>query len=347
MQITIRNDGARPSPPLTIKDAAPDVLGGPVRVAFGSLRPRAEQTVNVQKTFGMRGRHTIGPLRGRLTDPFGLAERFTELAPAAQVLAYPRIDVLRESAPEARGESGRAPLHRLAPSGDEFYAVREWQEGDDLRMIHWRSTARLGELMIRQDEVRPLPRATILVDSRALVHSAGGPESSLEWAISGAASIIWELATQGYALRLALADGGPGVARGGREARDPLLTALAVAKPSAARSLIPALRRTMARPGAGGALIALLPPPDTESVAALARMRGVYTWCGAVLVDTSSFEGAPVAGRAAFDRRLADGDSLLTRAGWRVGIAGATDSFGALWKSLLAPYRSNLPSSRL
>jgi uncharacterized protein (DUF58 family) len=346
IEIAARNLSKMPAPPLILEDAASSAIGGAIRFSMPSLGPEGRDAVAVERRIAQRGRHRLGPLRARLVDPFGLAEVASNVAPEAAFVVYPKIESLGEIAPpEERGGGGRSLVQHLSVAGDDFYAVRGWQDGDDLRKIHWRSTARRGELMIRQEEIRPFPRATIIVDNRAIVHRDGGPTSSLEWSISGAASVVWELAKQGYALRLATADGGPGVARWGREATDPLLTTLAIAPRSQQKSLSAVVRRTAARPGAGGALVAIMPPPSPDLVPGLARLARSYSWCGIVLLDAASFASSSGRERAAFDQRLAEVERSLSRAGWRIAIAGASDSFRTVWQGLLDVSTSR-PSSR-
>jgi len=347
--LTGRNLGKLPSPPLVLEDAAPHALGGVVRVALPSLGPGRSESVAVERRLLRRGRFTLGPLRAKLVDPFGLAEVSAEVAPSSALVVYPHIERLHESGPpEARGGMGRSALHRLASAGEEFYAIRPWEEGDDLRKIHWRSSARRDELMIRQEEVRPFPHATILLDTRAEAHRETATTSSLEYAISAAASAIWELARQGFALRLATSDGGPSGARWGREAADPLLSALATAGSRSQPTMGPVLKRVSSGTGASGALLAIMGPPASDVITPLARLRRAYAWTGIVLLDTASFSRAAARERASFDQRLAEAERALTRAGWRVVIAGATDRFGDVWQRMFVGglSRSSLASRR-
>ena len=73
--------------------------------------------------------------------------------------------------------------------GDEFLTLREYELGDDLRRVHWRSTARTGELMIRQDEARWRSRAAVVLD----VHPDGHDDESFEVAVEAAASVVARL----------------------------------------------------------------------------------------------------------------------------------------------------------
>ena len=349
LSLTARNLGRLTSPPLILEDAAPGALGGAVRVAMPSTPSGRRESVAVERRLLRRGRYSLGPLRARLVDPFGLAEISAEVAPLTHVVVYPHIELLHESAPpEARGGIGRSLIHRLAIAGDEFYAVRPWADGDDLRKIHWRTSARMDQLMIRQDEVRPFPHATLLVDTRLEAHRETMTSSSLEYAISGAASVIWELARQGFALRMATAEGGPSGARWGREAADPLLASLAVAGSSSASAFLGAARRCTSGPGASGAVLGVMGPPAPDLLRVLMRLRRPYSWCGMVLLDTASFGGGSTRERAAFDQRLAEAERALSRAGWRVVIAGSHDRFRDVWQRMFAGgvSRSSLPSQR-
>lgn len=79
--------------------------------------------------------------------------------------------------------------------------------GDDLRRVHWKSTARTGELMVRREEQPWESRATVVLDTRAAGHRGDGPTASFEWAVSAAASIAVHLRQAGYKLRLVTGSG--------------------------------------------------------------------------------------------------------------------------------------------
>jgi hypothetical protein len=99
--------------------------------------------------------------------------------------------------------TGEVRPHALAVGGTEDITVREYQRGDDLRRVHWRSTARTGELMVRREEQPWQSRASVLVDTRAVAHVGAGQASSLEWAVTAAASAVVHLAGEQVTVRLA------------------------------------------------------------------------------------------------------------------------------------------------
>ncbi|MHB8511202.1 MAG: DUF58 domain-containing protein [Actinomycetota bacterium] len=336
VDLQVRNAGSIPSPPLLVEDDASPAFGGPARFSLSSLPAGARVPVGIERTASIRGKYQLGPLRMRLIDPFGLAERRIVIGDLDRVVVFPKIEELVGDGPPAdRAGAGPASVFRLAPEGDEFYGVREYERGDDLRKIHWRSVARTNQMMIRQEEARFFPRATIFVDTRRAAHRGIGSDSSLEWAISAAASAAWHLARRGYALRLATEDLAPTSPRSGREAADPLLEALATMRGTQLSSLATGLKRTARRPGSEGALIAIVASLDPEDLKLLARLRSLYTWCGAVLIDVESFAPriAPRE-RANADQALAGAEATLARAGWRVRTADDKERFRDAWHGL-------------
>jgi uncharacterized protein (DUF58 family) len=140
-----------------------------------------------------RGRYRVGPLALSASDPFGLARRTVPSVPDSEVLVRPRIhDIVAPVAVGSRvaGESDLpAPRPMASDLGDEFLTLREYELGDDLRRVHWRSTARTGELMIRQNEARWRSRAAVVLD----VHPDGHDPESFEVAVEATASVVTRL----------------------------------------------------------------------------------------------------------------------------------------------------------
>jgi uncharacterized protein (DUF58 family) len=108
-------------------------------------------------------------------------------APRLDLTVFPHVEVI--SAPKGGGERdphGSTVQNTLSRQGDEFYGLREYVVGDDLRHVHWASSARFGDLMIRQDETPWQDRSTVLLDVRRSAHT----EETFEAAVSAAASIV-------------------------------------------------------------------------------------------------------------------------------------------------------------
>ena len=215
-------------------------------------------------------------------------------------------------------------------------AIREYRQGDDLRRVHWRSTARLDKVMVRREEQPWQARATLLLDSRSTAHAGEGPGSSFEWAVAAAASVGVHLVRHGYHVRL-LTDTGANVASAAHDAsgvgsdyEGSLLDALAVLQLSANTSLRDA-SAALRRGGGEGLLVAVLGGLDLEETRLLARLRHGSTAAIAIVLDTGTWNLTP--GRARVSTAEVDGAGELLRAsGWRVLRVRAGDSLPDLWQ---------------
>jgi uncharacterized protein (DUF58 family) len=140
-----------------------------------------------------RGSIAVGPLVVKVGDPLGLAERRLEMAGTARLVVHPRVHPVLALPASSTRETRHGTTHPArAPQGDDFFALREYEVGDDLRRVHWRSTARTGDLMLRQDELRFGEVATVLLDTRATAHRGDSFERALEVATSVAAALVEE-----------------------------------------------------------------------------------------------------------------------------------------------------------
>jgi uncharacterized protein (DUF58 family) len=164
---------------------------GEAQCLVPALAPGAMAEARYDLATGRRGARPVGPLAVSVGDPFGLVERRAEVAGTARLVVHPRIHpvLALPGSPTREARHGRTSPAR-APRGDDFFALREYELGDDLRRVHWRSTARLGELMLRQDELRFGEVATVLLDTRATAHQGDSFERALEVAASLAAALV-------------------------------------------------------------------------------------------------------------------------------------------------------------
>jgi uncharacterized protein (DUF58 family) len=227
--------------------------------------------------------------------------------------------------------TGESLTRSAAASGEDDIATREYRYGDDLRRVHWRSTARRGELMVRRDEQPRQMRATVVLDARAVGHRGDGPASSFEWAVSAAASVAVHLSGQRYGLRL-LADGrtmgwsSPGDPEGAGRILDDLAVAR-LGGPAELTEAVTALTRT----GGDGMVVAVLGETSEDDVRALATLtrgaRGV-----AILLRTSQWSGGlPDKRIGRLDDIREQNARMLRAAGWAVAEAGPGDSIPDVW----------------
>jgi uncharacterized protein (DUF58 family) len=277
-----------------------------------------------------RGRYRIGPLRLRLADPFGLVELTRSFTAVDMLTVVPAVHPLPPIKLGGAWESGGESVSRsVAIRGDDDAATREYRNGDDLRKVHWRSTARVGKLMVRREERPWQARATLLLDTRSDSHRGDGPGSSFEWAISALASVGAYIARRGYSMRM-ITDAG--VAAGGTELTDEgvLLDHLAEVQVSRNRTLDAAAGPLRGAEGLG-TLIAVVGNLDPEQATLLASTRSPSEVSIAVLVDANSWLGLAPRAQAESDAAYDASAEVLMRAGWRVVQARHGDRLPDLW----------------
>jgi uncharacterized protein (DUF58 family) len=140
--------------------------------------------------FHTRGRHRFGPLEARLGDPFGLFPRRVVVAGETEVLVYPAVLPVPGVVPQWTGSS-LADVRRGRPVDlpPDVSTIRDYQPADGLSRIHWRTTARTGQLMSRVFDTGQNADLLVILDLQRGIHAGQGQESSLEYAVSLAASI--------------------------------------------------------------------------------------------------------------------------------------------------------------
>ena len=145
-----------------------------------------------------RGRYPIEETEVVIEDPFGLERVAVTLPSTASILVYPRlVDVDRLfSESGARTPEGRRLLLRRS-SGFDLHSVRDYQQGESLRRVHWPTTARRGHLMVKELEDSPRDETAVLLDADAGVVVGKAPDSSFELAVRAAGSIVKSHASRG------------------------------------------------------------------------------------------------------------------------------------------------------
>ncbi len=183
----------RRTPVVTLEDPVGETRGAVVRLApllRSELRRAAYRLPTTQ-----RGILPVGPMQVTRTDPLGLAKRTTVAAGRRQVMVYPRIDPIDPPGLPNRRDIGGESMARIRSRRfDEFAGLRAYVPGDDLRLVHWPSSARTGELVVRLHEQPEPIGVTIVLDLRRSAHPT---VASLERAISAAASVIVAAARHG------------------------------------------------------------------------------------------------------------------------------------------------------
>jgi uncharacterized protein (DUF58 family) len=316
--------------PLRITETVPG--GRPLRFSVAGVRGRQRRTVAYPLPSLRRGRYTGGPTTVMASDPFGLVTADTRSTDVGELIVRPSTVRLASLTLPVAWRDGAATLsHSVGSGGSDDASVREYRHGDDLRKIHWRSTARSGAFMVRQEERPWHGESLVLLDHRALAYptSPAQPDSSaLEWAVSAAASIGCHLAERGR--RVAVVTGDGEVAHDNPGA---ILDMLAGVTP-ALRADVEPLAAALAGLGRDAAVFAVIAATPKSSVSGLLHRPQTPGSAVAVLLRPWTWDatGRDLLAEAAWQSSA----DMLRAAGWRVVPAEAGDDIADLWPSLLS-----------
>lgn len=325
---------------LMLQDRVPYVLGPRPRFVLDRVEPGGRREVSYRVRSDLRGRYPLGPLQLRLTDPFGMCELTRSFSTYDTLTVIPRVEALPPVRlnGEAKGY-GDGRQRSLALAGEDDAIPRGYRYGDDLRRVHWRSTARYGELMVRREEQPQRARCTVLLDTRGLAYAGAGPDSAFEWAVSGAASVLVHMLERGFSVRLLTdtgnsvpgegADGFAGASQGTADAAGLMMDTLAVIDHSDDTGLSRAY--DVLRRGNEGLLVAFFGDLDEEQATVVAKMRQRSGGALAFVLDSESWvrEATDVPGAwQEREERL----RMLREAGWTALGVPRGASLEELWR---------------
>lgn len=167
-------------------EAIDSVGGQPVQLVIPPVPPRREVTVDYRFIPLRRGELELGPVTLERRDPWGLFVRRASVSARMTVLVHPRVLPVEISLAGNRIGPEGGSADRDVLGSNQFHTLREYVIGDELRHIHWRSSARTGKLMVKQLVDNPLPRALVVLDNDIRSYSA---PKDYEQAVDAAASI--------------------------------------------------------------------------------------------------------------------------------------------------------------
>ena len=264
-QVTVEVEtlAARTTRNLSLEDTVHGL--GAVRFAAAHTTPGQRLVARYDVYCRARGIYQVGPAEASVTDPFALTERRAVVGTADRLIVYPQVERLI-GFPAVRGLDPSVQSSRptfVPHGGEDFFTLREYQIGDDLRKVHWPSSAKRDELMIKQLEVPWQARALVLLDQRAECYPT---DEAFEHAVRGAASVISHLYGGGFSPELWTAERAPGLRSDSRytQAMEMLATAQIVHHLDLQRT-VTRLRRSGV---GGGALVVVTGAPDEGALGA-------------------------------------------------------------------------------
>lgn len=212
LDVEVRLVAERSVSTFVLEERVPERLGSTVKVPITKLSKGNEVVHRYGLRCTRRGVYQIGPLVAVASDPLGLAERETVVAEPFELLVHPRIELVSDRPLTRQFEDPpiRPPVSKPWPSGLEFYGMREYVRGDDLRRIVWRASARTGKIMVREAEQGITDHITIILDTDRGTHSADGEglSESFETGVRVAASLAVRHLREGYQIKVET-NGGP------------------------------------------------------------------------------------------------------------------------------------------
>ncbi|MEU3456123.1 DUF58 domain-containing protein [Micromonospora sp. NPDC006766] len=271
MTLTVRNTGRLRAANLVAEDRCAAAL---VPVPLLRLRPGRDTEVRYDVPTHRRGVVAVGPLRVTRRDPLGLVALARSYGGSVPVWVHPRIHPL-SAVPTGAGRSLDGRTDSVPHGSITFDSLREYVVGDELRRVHWRTSARVGELMVRENVDTSLPRIVVVLDNRASAYPQrlAGAAESFESGCEAAASVVVAAVREGLPVSLLLvapADEEPAGAAG------PLDRLAAVELTDGGEGTLPATVSRLRQERLGDTLIFLTGPGGHADLGHVGALRGAY-----------------------------------------------------------------------
>lgn len=347
--IEITNEGKGAAPLLLLEDRVPAGLASNARFALHGVEPGGHRKTSFTLRAGRRGAYVVGPLQISFVDPFGLSRVRWRALEESRFLVHPRVESLdppRDTG-ERRSLASAARRQPTGAQGEDFYTLRDYVEGDDLRKIHWPATAKTGRYMIRQEETPWHTRATVLLDDRSEAHDGYGDSSSFERAVEAAASLCDLYSRSGYGWRLSGAQVG-GLASGkGVDHLNRCLDLLATIEQSTAQD--DALMIRLAEIETSGiveaALVVVTGTLTPELAIAMTRCRRRFRQVTVISFPGHRFGSQATKSRWEGESKTIEVVRLLARSSVRAVVLGPDESLANAWAASSQPRLRSAGSS--
>ncbi|HEX5590426.1 MAG TPA: DUF58 domain-containing protein [Candidatus Limnocylindrales bacterium] len=288
---TLRNTSRVPKFWLEVHNPTSLPAGLPGRAI--SLGPRSERSWLVRTPLTRRGHFRVEPLQIRTGDPFGFFESSAAVGTGVTVVVYPRIEALPLwRLPAANIDGSHAMPERTLQATPLATTVRPWAPGDAFNRIHWKSTARHGDIQVKEFDLEQTADAWIVLDLDRAGQVGRGDESTVEVAVRAAASVADKAIQENRAVGLTvnahrLAQLPPD--RGGRQHLK-IMQLLAAVDGDGATPLSEALVATVPRIRRGMTAVVITPSLDRDWVKPLAALRARGVGCVVISFDVAEFE---------------------------------------------------------
>jgi uncharacterized protein (DUF58 family) len=288
---TLRNTSRLPKPWLEVHNPTSLPAGLPGR-AIG-LPGRTERTWLIRSPLTRRGHFRIEPLQIRTGDPFGFFESSASVGSGVNVTVYPRLEpVPLWRLPAANLDGSQATRERTLQTTPLATTVRPWAPGDAFNRIHWRSTARHGDIQVKEFDLEQTADAWIILDLERSAQRGSGDESTVEVAVRVAAAVADKGLVENRSVGMTvnahrLAQLQPD--RGGRQHLK-VMQLLAAVDGDGATPLAEALVGSVSRIRRGMTAIVVTASMERDWIKPLASLRTRGIACVAITMDIPAFE---------------------------------------------------------
>lgn len=297
VSIELRNMGRIPRFVVSVRDSLSRFLRSedPVEAVVPQLWPGEEIALCYEVRALKRGAHVLGPLQISVSDPFGVFQRNIPLQEQGEAVVYPRPVPLGgevgRSGSEVRG-GATGERARGSESGLEFYGIRDYRPGDELRRIHWPATAHHGRLTVLEFDRGGSENLVVLLDTKAGTEFGTGAETSLDVGVRVAASLIhWVLESEGMAcLAMDSAVGVRWLAADRLDREYEMLEVLARAKAEGRMTVSELLAWSMPYLPADAHVWIVTAAVDADLADMIGAVRGQHVPVGVVVLDGSAFD---------------------------------------------------------
>jgi len=284
--LTVRNAGDLRQTFVAVRDRLPDGLESPEQgeVMVADLPPGEERPLQYSLLARRRGVYQVGPPTLLAADYLGLAQFSRRVGETAELLVYPRAIPVPDLWPRSlRGRAPHKSRRRVVGPSSEFYGLRDYVPGDDMRRVAWKASAKRGKLSVIETEHTETTDAVVVLDLQARAHAGQGDASTIEYAAVLAASLAEEALGRGANVGL--------IAQGAVDhsvliSADPrqhitLLEALARVQPDCPTDLIAVVTQHQRALTPGCVLAIVSPATGEEAVRLAGRLRALehpVTW---------------------------------------------------------------------
>ena len=273
----------------------PTTLPGGLPGRAITLAGRSERSWLVRVPLGRRGHFRIEPLHIRTGDPFGFFEALATVGQGVSVVVYPRIEPLpRWRLPAAALEGSQLSPVRTLQTTPLATTVRPYAPGDSMNRIHWKSTARHGEIQVKEFDLEQTADAWIVLDLQHGIQAGRGDESTVEAAVRAAASIADKALQENRSVGMTVNAGRTAFLPADRGSRQRLkiMQLLASVEADGSAPLAETLIVTIGRLRRGMTAVIITPSLDPTWVRPLAALRSRGVACVVLALDAAAYARA-------------------------------------------------------